>query len=73
MPTLTRRRHQSSSGQEVWRIRYGDVQVGMIAERSGVPVDADQWGWACGFYPGVEPAQHRQGSAATFDEGTDGI
>jgi hypothetical protein len=36
-------------------------------------VDADQWGWACGFYSGVEPAQHRQGSAATFDEGTDGI
>jgi hypothetical protein len=68
MPALTRRRLRSSSGQEAWRIRYGDVQVGTIAERSGVPVDADQWAWACGFYPGVEPAEHRQGSAATFDE-----
>ena len=31
-------------------------------------MDADQWAWACGFYPGVEPAEHRQGTAAMFDE-----
>jgi hypothetical protein len=29
----------------------------------GVPVDVDQWGWICGFYPGTEP----HGTAATFD------
>jgi hypothetical protein len=39
------------------RARYGDVHVGAIAVRPGVPFDADQWGWTCGFYPGMEPAK----------------
>jgi hypothetical protein len=32
-----------------------------------VPVDVDQWGWSCGFYPGLEPRQHRSGSSASFE------
>jgi hypothetical protein len=51
MPELTRQR--TSDRHETWTIRYGDVDVGTIAqqdwdpnpERSGV------WQWSCGFYP----------------------
>jgi len=32
-----------------------------------VPVHVDQWGWQCGFYPGLNPGQHQDGSAATFE------
>ena len=32
------------------------------------PVDVDQWGWSCSFYPGLDPGQHRYGSAFTFDQ-----
>jgi hypothetical protein len=49
-------------------IYYGDVRIGTIGERAGVPVDVDPWGWSCGFYPGLDPGQHRSGSAATFDQ-----
>jgi hypothetical protein len=65
MPNLTRRR-ANDSPQESWRIFYDDVPVGWIGIRSGVPVGVARWGWRCGFYPGMEPAQHRDGSAATF-------
>ena len=34
--------------------------------RSGVPIDADQWGWQCGFYPGLDPGQHQDGTAKKF-------
>jgi hypothetical protein len=43
------------------------VRVGTIGQRAGVPVDVDQWGWSCGFYPGLHPGQHRDGSAESFD------
>jgi hypothetical protein len=43
MSALTRRRN-SDARQEVWHISYGDVRVGAIGIRAGVPVDADQWG-----------------------------
>jgi hypothetical protein len=49
MPALTRRR--STERQDCWHVYYGDVHVGTIAIRAGVPVDVDQWGWNCGFYP----------------------
>ncbi len=35
--------------------------------RAGVPHDAHQWGWRCGFYPGTGPGDHRSGSASSFD------
>jgi len=66
MPTLTRRR-TADSHRKTWHIYYGDVRVGAIGERAGVPVHGDQWGWSCGFYPGLEPRQHRCGTAATFE------
>ena len=65
MLNLTRRR-SNDSPQESWRIFYGDVPVGWIGIRSGVPVGVARWGWRCGFYPGMEQGQYRDGSAATF-------
>ena len=46
MPALTRRREKDRH-QESWRIYFGDVQVGWIGERAGVPKGVDQWGWSC--------------------------
>jgi hypothetical protein len=57
MPALTRRRIPTDLTVS-WRIFYGDVQVGTIGLRTGVPVHVDQWGWSCGFYPGLQPRQH---------------
>jgi hypothetical protein len=65
MLQLTRRRN-ADRRRETWHVYYGDVRVGTIGERAGVPVDVDQWSWSCGFYPGLEPGQHRDGSAETF-------
>jgi hypothetical protein len=67
MPELTRRR-SSDSHREGWSVYYDDIRVGTIGRRAGVPVEVDQWGWSCGFYPGLEPRQHRSGSASTFDQ-----
>jgi hypothetical protein len=67
MPTLTRRRSHDSR-REVWLVFYGDIPVGTIGERAGVPADLDQWGWACDFYPGVQPSQHRDGTTPTFED-----
>ena len=66
MPTLTRRR--STKCQDCWQVFYGDVCVGTIARRAGVPIDADKWGWNCGFYPGTDPVEGASGTATTFDE-----
>lgn len=67
MPTLTRRcakdRHQ-----ECWHVFYGDVQVGTITERAGVPIDVDQWGWSCGFFPAINRGLRADGTAATFEK-----
>jgi hypothetical protein len=43
------------------------VYVGTIARRTGCPVDVDQWEWKCGFYPGLEPGQHQNGTAVDLD------
>jgi hypothetical protein len=67
MSKLCRRRSKDSL-QESWQIFYGDVPVGWIGIRSGVSGNANQWGWKCGFYPGMEPGQHRDGSASTFEQ-----
>ncbi|MET4628454.1 hypothetical protein ABIB83_005487 [Bradyrhizobium sp. I1.8.5] len=66
MTALTRRR--SDNDQETWHVYFGDVHVGSIGLRAGVPTGADQWGWRVGFYPGIEPGTQRSGSAATFDD-----
>jgi hypothetical protein len=67
MTTLTRRR-EPDVHQETWHVYYGDVRIGTIAVRAGVPNDVDQWDWRCGFYPGMEPGTQRSGTAATFEE-----
>lgn len=67
MIELTRRRSKDAP-HESWQIFYGDVHVGTIGLRPGVPVDVDQWGWACGFYPGCDPGEHVSGATATFDQ-----
>lgn len=64
MPALTRRR-EPDRHQECWHIYYGDIPVGRITERAGVPVDVDQWEWAIGFYP----VDHGPGGTAeTFEQ-----
>jgi hypothetical protein len=65
MPALTRRIPDARN--EAWRVFYGDVPVGTIGRRSGVPVHVDQWGWSYGFAPGLNPGQHQDGSAESFE------
>jgi hypothetical protein len=36
--------------------------------RPAVPVDVDQLGWNCGFYPGTGPRQDSNGTDETFDQ-----
>jgi hypothetical protein len=43
-----------------WFVYFGDVRVGHIGLRTGVPVLEPQWGWTCGFYPGCDPGQDDQ-------------
>ncbi|MGA2057949.1 MAG: hypothetical protein ABSG88_21915 [Bradyrhizobium sp.] len=72
MPALTRRRGDNPH-QVTWHVYYGDVHVGTIGERAGVPFDVDQWQWSCGFYPGLHPGQHCYGTAASFGEARAGL
>ena len=71
MPELTRRRY--SERPDCWHVYYGDVQVGTIAIRAGVPFAAKQWGWTCSFYPGSEPRDHLSGTAASFEQARAGF
>jgi hypothetical protein len=64
MPALTRRRYQERD--DCWHVYYGDVQVGTIAARAGVPLDVDQWGWQCGFYPASHHGRLAEGTAEDF-------
>jgi hypothetical protein len=72
MFALTRRR-DTQSREESWKVYYRDIHVGTIGKRSGIPNDVDPWGWICGFYPGSEPGEHRDGTGATFDEARAGF
>jgi hypothetical protein len=54
--------------EECWHIYDGDVYAGTIAIRTGNPHDEDPWEWHCGFYPGSNPSEQQNGTAATFDE-----
>jgi hypothetical protein len=65
MPVLTRRRDPYRPN--CWRIHFGDVHVGIIAKAVGNPGAADSWQWQCGFYPGSNPGEHRNGSAQSFE------
>jgi len=67
MPELTRRR-STEARAECWHIYYGDIHAGTIAIRTGNPHDEDPWEWSCGFYPGSQPGEQQNGTAATFDE-----
>jgi hypothetical protein len=67
MLALTRRLDPDVA-QETWRVHYGDVQVGTIAQCVGNPGAAPKWQWRCGFYPGSRPGECSGGTAASFDE-----
>jgi hypothetical protein len=56
-----------------WFVYWGDVRVGHIGKRAGVPTHAPQWGWTCGFYPGCDPGQSTNGVAETFEEARAGF
>jgi len=64
---LTRRRSRDAP-DECWHVYYGDVRVGTITIRTGMPPGEDPWSWACGFYPGSHPRECTDGTAPTFDE-----
>ena len=64
-PELTRRRNLP---EECWRIFYGDVHAGTIAQCVGNPGAAPRWQWRCGFYPGSRPGECTNGTAADFEE-----
>ena len=66
MPALTRRRNDDPH-REGWTVSYGEVVVGHIGRRAGVPSTAAQWSWSVGFHPGCQPGQHRSGVAETFE------
>src|SRR5450631_480193 len=51
MAELTRRRYPERP--DCWHVYYGDVRVGTIAVRVGIPHDEDRWAWICGFYSGA--------------------
>jgi hypothetical protein len=67
IPALTRRRDPDAS-QEAWLIHFGDIHIGTISMRAGVPDSVDQWGWAFGFYPASHRGLRADGMAKSFDE-----
>ena len=67
MPALIRRRDPDVA-QETWRIYYGDLLAGTIAQCVGNPGAAPMWQWRCGFYPGSRPGECTGGTAASFDQ-----
>src|SRR5579871_5979330 len=72
MPSLTRRRDPDAR-QERWRVYYGDVRVGTIGMRSGVPVTVDQWCWSVGFYPMSHRGEREDGTAPDFSKARAGF
>jgi hypothetical protein len=67
MTALTRRCNRDPH-RESWRILYGDIEVGWIGLRSGVPKDVERWGWHCGFFPLSHRGVRAHGVAPTFEK-----
>jgi hypothetical protein len=67
MTELTRRRDRDL-GDNQWHIFHGDVRVGRIGKRAGVPINVDQWGWSCGFSPASDRGIVEAGPAADFEQ-----
>ncbi|MGC0389345.1 hypothetical protein ABIF91_001699 [Bradyrhizobium sp. USDA 241] len=70
---LTRRPDKEPHRAGGWFVYYGDVRVGHIGKRAGVPTHAPQWVWNCGFYPGCDPGQSTNGTAETFEQARAGF
>jgi hypothetical protein len=67
MPTnLTRRK--DTERPDRWNVYLGDVGVGGIGRRAGVPIHVDQWEWSCGFYPLSNRGISAGGTAETFEQ-----
>jgi len=65
MSALTRRRDPDAH-HETWLIHHGDVHIGTIRMRAGVPGSVDQWGWTCGFHPASHRGVSADGAAMSF-------
>jgi hypothetical protein len=65
MPALTRR-CDPDARHESWRVYYGDIHVGTIGLRAGVPASVDQWSWSCPFYPMSHRGEGENGTAPNF-------
>jgi hypothetical protein len=65
---MTLTRHHMNNDPETWAIMFGDVRVGTIGRRSGIPGHVDQWQWHSGFYPGCNPGEIENGTGATYEE-----
>jgi hypothetical protein len=65
MPALTRRKYPERP--DCWHVYSGDVHVGTIVRRAGVPVHVDQWEWRCGFDPRSHRGVRTSGTAADFE------
>ena len=63
---LTRRRDPHRS--DCWLIYFGDVHVGSVGRAVGTPGAAERWVWFCGFYPGSNPGEQANGTAANLDQ-----
>lgn len=73
MKTTLSRRRDRNAPTESWHVYFGDVRVGWIGLRAGVPTHTAPWGWSCGFYPGSEPGEHRTGTGIDFEEARAGF
>jgi hypothetical protein len=60
MSALTRRKDPHRPDR--WTIYSGDIAIGSIGTRPGVPVHVDQWEWDCGLHP-----NSAGGTAASFE------
>jgi hypothetical protein len=67
------RRPDKGRNRQGWFVYFGDVRVGHIGLRDGVPLSEPQWGWTCGFYPGCDPRQPTNGTGETFEEARAGF
>ncbi len=60
------RRPDRNPHRKGWFVYCGDVRVGHRGKQAGVPLQGDQWGWNCGFYPGCDPGDQKGGTAASL-------